>query len=245
MAECHDGYVQFYEELARVLPEELPNRELLIAKAAKHLELIASANEYMNLTRITDPQEAAIKHIYDSVAPWRCFAGAHRVLDAGTGAGFPGIPLALVLPDVRFTLSESTGKKAHFVDSAVEALEISNVHVTAERAETVAASQQVDIITARAIAPIARVLDLFRGPLKRGVRLILYKGPDVEAELAEASKHRVQAEVLQRYELPGGLGTRSMVSISLNHFDQPHRSTTGLKSVVSKQKPAGDKGQSA
>jgi 16S rRNA (guanine527-N7)-methyltransferase len=205
--------VQFNAELARVLPLDIPHRERLIEKAAQHLSLIASANEYMNLTRIIDPQQAAIKHIYDSVAPWQHFRGVKKVLDAGTGAGFPGIPLSLVLPNVRFTLSESVHKKARFVDSVVEALELPNVHVVAQRAEERAASRHPDIITARAMAPINRIIDLFGRALKEGTRLILYKGPDVEAELAEAQKRRFAVELLCRYELPDGLGTRTLVQI--------------------------------
>jgi 16S rRNA (guanine527-N7)-methyltransferase len=205
--------VQFDAELERVLPLDIPHRECLIEKAARHLALIASANEYMNLTRIIDPQQAAIKHVYDSVAPWRHFRGAKKVLDAGTGAGFPGIPLSIVLPDVRFTLSESVHKKARFVDSVIESLELPNAQVFALRAEEQATSLHPDIITARAIAPMSRILDVFSKALKQGVRVILYKGPDVDAELEEAEKRRVAAEVLCRYELPDGLGMRTLLQI--------------------------------
>ena len=212
--------VQVEEELVRVLPADLPNRDRLIEKAAQHLRLIASANEYMNLTRLTNPQEAAVKHVYDSVAPWQHFESAERILDAGTGAGFPGVPLSIVLPHIRFTLSESIQKKARFVDSAVESLELPNVHVTSERAEQIAANQRFDVITARAVAPIARILDLFRKPLKQGVRLILFKGPDVEAELAEAQTCRACASVLCRYELPDGMGTRTLIELKANFAER-------------------------
>jgi 16S rRNA (guanine527-N7)-methyltransferase len=211
--------VQFETELARVLPADLPHRARLIEKADQHLRLITIANEHMNLTRIVNPNEAAIKHIYDSVAPWCHFKDAKRILDAGTGAGFPGIPLSVVLPEVRFTLSESIQKKARFVDSVVESLDLPNVHVTSNRAEDVAANEHSDVILARAVAPIARILELFRKALKKGARLILYKGPDVEAEIAEAHKHRVTAEILCYYELPDGLGTRTAIQISATHVE--------------------------
>jgi 16S rRNA (guanine527-N7)-methyltransferase len=205
--------VLFDEELARVLPLDIPHRERLIEKAAQHLTLVALANEYMNLTRIIDPRQAAIKHVYDSVAPWRHFRDVKNVLDAGTGAGFPGIPLSVVLPNTRFTLSESVHKKTRFVDSVVESLELPNVHVVAQRAEERAASRHPDIITARALAPMNRILDLFGNALKEGTRIILYKGPDVGAELEEAKRRRVAAEVLCRYELPDGLGMRTLLQI--------------------------------
>jgi 16S rRNA (guanine527-N7)-methyltransferase len=205
--------VQFAEELSRVLPQDLPNRDRLIEKAAAHLSLILAANEHFNLTRIINAPEAAIKHVFDSVAPWRYFAGARRVLDAGTGAGFPGVPLSVVLPDVRFTLAESTQKKARFVDSAVESLELHNVEVLGDRAEQIALAQRPEIITARAVAPLDRLLDIFAKPLKQGARLILYKGPEVESELAAIKKYHIKAQQLERYELPDNMGTRVLLSI--------------------------------
>ena len=203
----------FEEELERVLPGDIPRREQVIEKTAQHLHLIAVANEQMNLTRITSAREAAIKHVYDCVAPWRHFRGAKRVLDAGTGAGFPGIPLAVALPEVRFVLAESTQKKARFVDHAVEALELANVQVVGQRAEERAAARRPEIITARAIAPMARILDSFGQALKGGSRLLLYKGGHVDGELAEAHKRRIRAEVLFRYELPDGCGWRTLIEV--------------------------------
>ncbi len=205
--------VRFEEELHRVLPLDLPHRARLIEKAVQHLSMIEAANEHMNLTRITSPQEVAIKHVYDSVAPWRYFQNAKRVLDAGTGAGFPGVPLAIVLPEVRFTLADSVGKKARFVDSVVDALDLKNVHVLAERAETIAATQRVDTITARAVAPISRHIELFEKALKSGARMLLYKGPDVESEIAAVPSKRIHAKLLCRYDLPEGMGTRTLVQL--------------------------------
>jgi 16S rRNA (guanine527-N7)-methyltransferase len=205
--------VEFAEELARVLPNDVPHRERLIEKAAAHLTLILAANQHFNLTRVINAPEAAIKHVFDSVAPWRFFVGARRVLDAGTGAGFPGVPLSVVLPEVQFTLAESTQKKARFVDDAVERLELGNVDVTAERAEEIALIQRPDIITARAVAPLDRLLDLFAKPLKQGARLILYKGPEVEIELARVRKFQISATELSRHELPDGMGTRVLLAI--------------------------------
>lgn len=208
--------MQFEEELKRFLPHDLPHRGQLIDKAARHLTLIHSVNDRMNLTRITNPREAAIKHICDSIAPWRHFSGATRVLDAGTGAGFPGLPLAIILPKTRFTLAESSQKKARFVEAAVESLELRNVEVLAQRAEELASTQHPQIITARAVAPMHKLLELFGKALRRGARLMLYKGADVASDLAEASAHQTRAEVLCRYELPEGLGSRTLIEVTVN-----------------------------
>lgn len=204
--------MNFADELDLVLPADLPHRERVLEKASHHLQLLLAANEYMNLTRITDAREAAVKHVFDSVAPWRLFQHAHRVLDAGTGAGFPGVPLSVVLPQIRFSLAESIHKKARFVDSAVETLELPNVNVYPERAEIIADQQNIDLITARAVAPINRLVAVFGKALKGGATLLLYKGPDVADEIAEAG-NRVEAEVVSRYELPHGFGVRTLVQV--------------------------------
>jgi 16S rRNA (guanine527-N7)-methyltransferase len=210
--------VDFEEELNHVLPDDLPQRETVVAKAAQHLALIEEANRHFNLTRITGSRDAAIKHVLDSVLPWRLFAHAGHVLDAGTGAGFPGIPLALVLPEVRFTLAESIQKKARFVDSALTQLALPNVASATRRAEEMVRDQNFDIITARALAPISRTLALFAPALKAGARMLLYKGPDAEQEIAEAAsearKRRVRMAVVMRYELPEAQGTRTIVEIA-------------------------------
>jgi 16S rRNA (guanine527-N7)-methyltransferase len=207
----------FSTELNEVLPPDLPNRDEAVLKASQHLALIVEANQYLNLTRITTPREAAIKHVLDSVIPWRLFAGAKHVVDAGTGAGFPGIPLAVILPGVRFTLAESIQKKARFVESAVESLKLPNVKVAAQRAEEITKSGSV-IITARAMAPLPKALDLFGTAVKSGAKLLLYKGPDTAQEIEDAAKQlqrlRLSARVVMEYELPEGMGTRTILEVT-------------------------------
>jgi 16S rRNA (guanine527-N7)-methyltransferase len=210
--------VEFEEELAKVLPPDLPRRNIVVEKAARHLKLIVDANEQVNLTRIVSPREAAIKHVFDSIAPWSLFADARHVLDAGSGAGFPGIPLALVLPDTHFTLSESIQKKARCLDQFVDKLELANVDVVPDRAEAILAKLRVDVITARAMAPLTRALPLFAPSFSNGTRALLYKGPDAEAEISEASgearKRQVRMSVIRRYDLPDELGTRTIIELS-------------------------------
>ena len=213
--------VEFAAELNRVLPDDIPNRDRLIEKAAAHLTLILAANEHFNLTRIINAPEAAIKHVFDSVAPWRYFVGIRRVLDA-TEVKFWGewvifsLAAAAVCVISFFVLAESVQKKARFVDSAVESLELHNVEVLGDRAEQIALAQRPEIITARAVAPLDRLLDLFAQPMKQGAKLILYKGPEVETELAAVKKYRIKAQQLDRYELPDGMGTRVLLSIEAN-----------------------------
>jgi 16S rRNA (guanine527-N7)-methyltransferase len=212
--------VSFEEKLRVVLPQDLPNRERVAVLGAKHLEMIEETNRVMNLTRIVSAHEAAVKHVLDSVMPWRLFANLSTVLDAGTGAGFPGIPLALVLPDVSFILSESVQKKARFVQSAVETLGLGNVNVKAARAEEILNAQRVDVVTARAVAPLVKAIPLFAPALRKRTRVLLYKGPDAEAEISEAAieakKRQVRVLISLRYELPDGLGLRTIVELQRN-----------------------------
>jgi 16S rRNA (guanine527-N7)-methyltransferase len=210
--------VTFADELSEVLPTELPDRDRLIAGAERHLELIVEINEQFNLTRIVSPREAAIKHVADSVLPWRLFARASHVADAGSGAGFPGIPLALVFSETRFTLLESTQKKARFIEAAARELGLANVEVRAERAEDWLKSHRVDVVTARAVAPLSRAVGLFAPALRTGARVLLYKGPDAESEIAEAAgetaKRHAQARIVERYTLPDAMGERTIVELT-------------------------------
>ena len=208
----------FAEELSQILPADLPHREACIAGAARHLDLIVETNQHFNLTRIVSPREAAIKHVLDSVLPWRLFQGAAEVADAGSGAGFPGIPLALVLPETHFTLLESTQKKARFIEATATALALTNVTVLPVRAEDWLTTHRVEIVTARAVAPLTRAAALFAPALRGGAKVLLYKGPDAQTEIAEASaetaKRQLRLRITERYELPDSLGTRTIVEMT-------------------------------
>lgn len=186
---------------------------------ARHLELMTEVNKQYNLTRILSPREAAIKHVVDSIAPWRLFVGARHVVDAGSGAGFPGIPLALVLPDVQFSLLESTQKKAHFLDGSVGSLGLRNVKVYPDRVETWLKKQSPDIVTARAIAPLHSALPLFAAALRKGTRVLFYKGRDAQVQIEEAlevpANRKFKFRLIFDYELPEELGSRHIVEVSL------------------------------
>ena len=207
--------MEFARALDKVLPADLPERSRLVDLGSQHLKLIVDANRNFNLTRILTPADAAV---LDSVLPWHHFAASKHVLDAGTGAGFPGIPLAVVLPEVRFTLADSIGKKARFVQQAVGELCLTNVQVVIGRAEDVLRSSRVPVITARAVAPLDRAAPLFGKAVRRGSVALLYKGPDAETEILEADaelrREKLRARVLERFTLPGDAGTRTLVELT-------------------------------
>ncbi len=208
--------MSFHEHLSRFLPQDLPDRERCVQQTALHLELIEETNKQFNLTRILDHKEAAIKHAVDSLLPWKLFASANvpRIVDAGSGPGFPGIPLAIALPGIQFVLLESTQKKARFIEAAAGKLGLANVTVHPERAEDWFKTNRAPLLTARAVAPLDRALSYFGPALRAGTRGLWYKGPDAETEIASAAKPGFRMRVVDRYDLPESLGTRTMVEIS-------------------------------
>lgn len=154
----------------------------LDALAALAAEL-AEWNSRVNLTAITAPDEVVDKHLLDSLAVLPLLKGL-TVADIGSGAGFPGLPLAIADPDRRFTLIESTGKKVKFIRHAVEKLALPNVEVVLGRAESYRPVRPFDAVVARALGPLAGFVRVAGHLAGRGGRLLAMKGKVPEAELA-------------------------------------------------------------
>jgi 16S rRNA (guanine527-N7)-methyltransferase len=155
----------------------------------KFYDLLTEKNKVMNLTRITSPEDAANKHFYDSVSILKYIelpAGA-RVIDIGTGAGFPAIPLCILRPDLSITAVDASGKKAAFVAETATALGL-NIKALSARAEELARDIQhremYDYALSRAVASLPVLLELCIPFLKPGGQFIAYKGADFKNELA-------------------------------------------------------------
>jgi 16S rRNA (guanine527-N7)-methyltransferase len=158
----------------------------------RYLDLLLEANKLMNLTRIDDRSAAELGHVGDALTVLPFLPrGAHRLVDVGSGGGVPGIPLAIVRPDVQVTLVESTKKKAVFLERTAVTLGLVNVRVLPERAEDVAQGEMresFDVAIARALAPLALVGEWCLPLVKVGGKLLAMKGPKVEEELPAARK---------------------------------------------------------
>ena len=157
--------------------------------------LLLERNTSVNLTAITAPADVARKHVLDSLTALavRRWSGTERVIDVGTGAGFPGLALRIALPGIRLTLVESVGKKARFLEEAVGTLGLTGVDVQNARAEELAAVRRAsyDIGLARAVTTIGGDLEYLLPFLAVGGEAIIWKGridlelPGARAALAD------------------------------------------------------------
>jgi 16S rRNA (guanine527-N7)-methyltransferase len=174
--------------------------EMGLSFTAEQIELFTRYDDFLidynkktNLTRIIEPCEVAVKHFGDSLAlllqdvlP----AGA-TVVDIGTGAGFPGIPIAIARPDLRVMLVDSLRKRIVFLDELIQLLGISNVDIVWGRAEELAQNPKYrgkfDVVIARAVAPLNVLAELCLPFARIGGDFLAMKGPKAEEEVATAS----------------------------------------------------------
>jgi 16S rRNA (guanine527-N7)-methyltransferase len=203
-----------------------PEQELLCAGASEMgLELTPAqcdallrlvdelelANEQFNLTAIRDRPGMLRKHVLDSLSLQPYLRGT-RIADVGTGAGFPGLPLAIVDPSRRFTLIEATGKKARFVAQTALRLGCGNVEVVQTRAESYRPVELFDTVVARALASLADFVAYAGHLCAPGGRLLAMKGKRPDEELPAVPKSfRVLA--VHRLKLPGLDDERHLVEL--------------------------------
>jgi 16S rRNA (guanine527-N7)-methyltransferase len=167
----------------------IPADERLINRFLAYMDGILSWNDKVNLTAITDREEFIRKHFLDSLtcSPFPEMEEADKIIDVGTGAGFPGIPLALVFPDKQFVLMDSLKKRLKIIDELTEELGIANVRTLHGRAEDLARMkehrEQYDLCVSRAVASLAVLSEYTLPFLKVGGTLLAYKGPEALQEI--------------------------------------------------------------
>lgn len=163
----------------------------MIGQCARFSDLLIERNTTMNLTAITAPADIATKHFLDSftAASVRKWTGRERVVDVGSGAGFPGLALRLLFPGTQVTLVESMGKKARFLEEVTGTLALDGVEVRNERAEALVQSrrERYDVGTARAVGTLGAIVEYLLPFLRVGGDAIAWKGR-LDAELAGARK---------------------------------------------------------
>lgn len=157
-----------------------------------YMQLLLEWNEKINLTAITKPEEVLTKHFIDSLSIATYIKENDNVLDIGTGAGFPGIPLKIALPQNNFTLLDSLNKRINFLNVVIEELKLGNIQAIHGRAEEFnkmpGKRENYDIVTSRAVAKLNVLLEYMLPFTKIGGKCICMKSADIDEELEEAKK---------------------------------------------------------
>jgi len=195
-----------------------------ILKFTRYDALLVDWNERMNLTAITEPRDVAVKHMVDSLTAYDAalFSGAPTVIDVGTGAGFPGIPLKIFDPSIRLTLMDSLAKRLAFLEAVVEDLGLTGVTCVHARAEDAAHEPQrrerYDIAVSRAVARLPVLLEYTLPFVKKGGHLIALKGRTAEEEATDAKRALKllggRLETIRPVTLPGLSDKRAVLTIT-------------------------------
>lgn len=160
-----------------------------LAQFEKYMNLLIEWNEKMNLTAITKEEEIWEKHFYDSIVPFDSLT-TESVCDVGSGAGFPGLPLKIVYPEIQLTIVEPLQKRCRFLETVCQDLGLEKVTIEARRAEDYVKEKReaFDLVSARAVARLAVLAELCAPLVKVKGRFIALKGKQGHEELMEAKQ---------------------------------------------------------
>ena len=167
------------------------------ARMAAHLELVAKWNRVHNLTAVRETDQMVVLHVLDSLSLLPHLGPAKTMIDVGTGAGFPGIPVALARPDIEVTLLDSSRKKCTFLEQAKAELGLANVKVACERVEAWRPAEGYEAVASRAFAELSDFVTQARHLVAPGGRMLAMKGVYPFEEIARVpASHRV-AQVVE------------------------------------------------
>lgn len=194
---------EYFETSAAVYGIKLSKHQ--IEQFMKYYELLVEWNSFMNLTAITEFDEVILKHFLDSISLEHAFhlyekeyfsgtlfddIRSGKVIDIGTGAGFPGIPLKIVYPDMEITLLDSLNKRIHFLDTVIETLGLTGIHTIHGRAEDFSKAgqlrEQYDLCVSRAVANLSTLSEYCLPYVKVGGYFIPYKSEKTQDEIRSA-----------------------------------------------------------
>lgn len=185
------------EEFEKVFKNECQKNNIKIEKTEydkfyKYMLGIIDWNERINVTAITEPKEFLVKHLIDSLTINKYIENGKKLIDIGTGAGFPGVPLKIANKDLDVTLIDSVNKKLNVIKEVSKNSDIQGLEVIHTRAEDLANNQQYreqfDFATTRAVSKLYTIVEYMLPFLKIGGKAICMKGPNYEVEIEEAQK---------------------------------------------------------
>ncbi len=179
-------------------------------KFYRYMLLMIEWNEKINLTTIIEPEEIILKHFIDSLTIVKYIKEGNKIIDIGTGAGFPGIPLSIINRNFNLTLVDSLKKRLVFLEEVIKELELTNVKLIHSRAEEVGQSKEFrekfDISTSRAVANLTTLSEYLLPLVKIGGKSICMKASNAEEEIKEAEKAinilGGRIEKIEKFDLP-------------------------------------------
>lgn len=174
-------------------------------KLLKYMNLLVEWNEKMNLTAITEPNEIIVKHFVDSLSINKFIKNGIKLVDVGTGAGFPGIPIAICREDVEVVLIDSLNKRVNFLNEIINNIKLNNTKTIHGRAEdcgrNVELREMFDVATSRAVAPLNVLVEYLLPFVKIGGVCICMKGPNIKEELENAKKSiKIMGGIIEKIE---------------------------------------------
>lgn len=204
-----------------------------------YYEMLVEWNKVMNLTGITEFEDVLLKHFIDSVAVCQItdMSKIKSVMDVGTGAGFPGMPLKIVFPHLKITLLDSLNKRIQFLNAVIEKLQLDEIDTIHGRAEDFGRDpkyrEKYDLCVSRAVANLSSLSEYCVPFVKVGGRFISYKAGEVEEEVTSASKAvrtlHCEPAVVEKITLPESDLSRSFVIIKKKgHLDKKYPRKAGM-----------------
>ncbi len=218
--------------------------ELQINQFQKYYEMLVEKNKVMNLTAITEYDEVVEKHFIDSISIAEFIDIKGKMIDVGTGAGFPGIPLKIVFPDLEVVLLDSLNKRVKFLNEVIEELNLKKIKAIHGRAEEVAKNKEYreafDYSVSRAVANLSTLTEYCLPFVKIGGSFISYKSGNIDKELknSETAIKKLGGNIqkVDKFELSNKVGMRSFViinKISKTDKKYPRKAGTPAKEPLS------------
>ena len=190
----------------------------------KYMNLLIEWNEKMNLSAITEPKEIILKHFIDSITILKYIDDNSKLVDVGTGAGFPGVPLSIMNPTLKITLVDSLNKRLIFLQEVVKELNLKNIEIVHARAEEFGQNknyrEKFDIATSRAVANLATLSEYLVPLVKIGGKIISMKASNAKEEINDAQKAIEvlggKIEKIEEFDLPESDIGRTIIIIDKN-----------------------------
>ena len=207
------------KEISKEIDIELSEGQL--AQFKKYMDLLLEWNEKINLTAITEEDEVVLKHFVDSMTVLKYIDEGASIVDVGTGAGFPGIPVSIAKDDVNVTLVDSLNKRINFLQEVISEINLTNIKAIHSRAEDFGQNKEhrekYDISVSRAVANLSVLVEYLLPLVKVGGKCICMKGSEVEEEISNA-KFAIKElggkiELVDEFCLPGTDIKRNIIVI--------------------------------